>query len=79
VPHSENRVDGLAGGDGYEYGGAGFQVLAGVRGCAGRSPLFTEIKYSHGDPTVTIAQGHAQMRIDTIHELVGIEFRRCTH
>lgn len=77
VPHSENRVDGLAGGDGYEYGGAGFQVLAGARGCAGSHPVFGEVKYSHGDPTVTIAQGHAHTQIDAMHELLGLEFRRC--
>jgi hypothetical protein len=77
LPHSENRVDGQAGGDGYEYGGSGFQVLAGVRGCLGTRPVFSELKYSRGTPAVTIAQGHAQTRVDAMHELAGTEFRGC--
>lgn len=76
-PHSENRVDGLPGGDGYEYGGLGFQALAGARGCIGARPLFSEVKYSHGTPSMTIAQGRARVRLDTIHELAGIDLRPC--
>jgi hypothetical protein len=77
VPHAESRVDGLPGGDGYEYGGSGFEAVAGVRGCVGVRPLFTEIKYSHGAPSMTIARGRADMRVDTVHELGGIDLSRC--
>lgn len=77
LPHSENRVDGVAGGDGYEYGGGGFEVVAGVRGCAGAEPLFSEVKYSHGAPKVSIAGGKAQTRIDALQEAAGIDFHRC--
>ena len=79
LPHSENRIDGIAGGDGYEYGGGGFEVLAGIRGCIGTKPLYVETKYSHGVPTVSIAGGHARTRADTVHELAGIGFARCPH
>jgi hypothetical protein len=77
LPHTENRVDQASGGNGYEYGGGGFQLLAGVRGCAGSVPLFAEIKYSEGAPSVTIAQGRAQTRVDAVHELAGIDLGRC--
>jgi hypothetical protein len=77
LPHSESRVDGLPGGAGYQYGGGGFEVLAGMRGCVGAVSLFGELKYSNGVPNVTIAQGHAQTRIEAVHELVGIDSRRC--
>jgi hypothetical protein len=77
LPHSENRVDGQPGGDGYEYGGGGFQVLAGVRGCFGAKPVFAELKYSHGTPRVTIAHGRARTRVDAIHELAGITLSGC--
>lgn len=77
LPHSENRVDGLPAGDGYEYGGGGFQVLVGAGGCSGATPVYGEVKYSHGDPVVSIADGRAQTRVDAFHELLGIGFRKC--
>lgn len=77
LPHSENRVDGIAGGDGYEYGGGGFEALAGARGCIGVQPVFSEVKYNHGSPTVSIAQGHAQTRVDVLQEIAGTGARRC--
>ncbi|HYZ15797.1 MAG TPA: hypothetical protein VE591_05325, partial [Candidatus Acidoferrum sp.] len=63
VPHSENRVDGLPGGDRYDFGGFGFQVQAGARGCLGDHRLFGEMKYNQGNPTVTIAQGKAETTV----------------
>lgn len=77
LPHSENRVDGIAGGDGYEYGGGGFEVLAGLRGCIGVKPVYAETKYSHGFPSVSIAQGRARMRVNALHGLAGIGLNRC--
>lgn len=77
VPHAESRVDGQALTTGYEYGGSGFQILAGARGCAGAHPIFAEVKHTRGDPVVRIAEGKAQTVLDTIHELVGIDFHRC--
>jgi hypothetical protein len=79
LPHSENRVDGVAGGDGYEYGGGGFEAVAGIRGCMGAEPLFAEAKFSHGTPYVSIAQGRARTRVDAVHVVAGIDVRRCTH
>lgn len=78
VPHSENRVDGLVGGDRFNWGGFGFQAQAGVRGCLGDHRLFAEVKYNQGNPTVTIAQGQAQLKLRTVQELAGIEFGHCT-
>lgn len=77
VPHSENRVDGLPGGDRFDFGGFGFQAQAGARGCVGVRRLFAELKYNEGHPTVTIAQGNAQTSLQTVHELAGIDFGRC--
>jgi hypothetical protein len=77
LPHSENRVDGIAGGDGYEYGGGGFEVLGGIRGCIGVKPAYAEAKYSHGVPIVGIAGGRARTRVDAVHELAGIGLSRC--
>jgi hypothetical protein len=77
VPHSENRVDGIAGGDRFDFGGFGFQLHAGVRECVGDRPLFLELKYNEGKPTVTVAEGWAQTTLSTVHELAGLEFDRC--
>lgn len=77
VPHTESRVDGVPLTSGYEYGGIGFQVLGGVRGCIDRRPLFSEIKYSRGHPSMSIAQGHADTVVRTVHELAGIGFTHC--
>jgi hypothetical protein len=77
LPHSENRVDGLPGGDGYRFGGGGFEVLGGIRGCINAQPFYAEVKYSHGVPSVPIAQGGAQTRVDAVHEIAGIDVRRC--
>jgi hypothetical protein len=77
LPHTENRVDGVAGGDGYRYGGGGFEVLGGIRGCIGPQPLYAEVKYSRGVPSVPVAQGNAQTRIDALHEIAGTDLRRC--
>jgi hypothetical protein len=78
VPHTENRVDGLAGGDGDEYGGWGFQFHGGIRGCIGERPLFAEFKYNLSEPiTVPIAQGTAQTSLHTVHELGGFDFGPC--
>jgi hypothetical protein len=78
VPHSENRVDGLVGGDRFNFGGFGFQALAGVRGCLGTHRLFAEVKYNEGNPNVTIAQGEARTQLQTVQELAGLEFGNCT-
>lgn len=77
VPHTESRVDSLQHETGYRFGGAGFQVAAGVRGCVRRHPVFVESKYSNGAPVAGIAQGWAQTGIHTLHELAGIDFRAC--
>lgn len=77
VPHTESRVDGLPLTSTYEYGGTGFQILGGVRGCFGIRPVYAEVKHTHGNPVVSIAQGHAQTVVDTLHELAGIGFYRC--
>jgi hypothetical protein len=79
VPHSESRVDGIPGGDFLAFGGFGFQAHTGVRGCVGVQPLFAEIKYNEGHPTVPIALGLAQTTLQTFHELVGTDFNRCQH
>lgn len=77
VPHTESRVDGAPLTSGYEYGGIGFQTVGGVRGCIGHRPLYSEIKYSRGHPSVSIAEGHADTIVRTVHELAGIGFSRC--
>ena len=77
VPHSESRVDGKAGGNQFAFGGFGFQGQTGVRGCADGRPLFAEIKYNEGHPTVPIALGFAQTRLQTFHELIGTDFNHC--
>jgi hypothetical protein len=77
VPHTESRVDGAPLTSGYEYGGLGFQVLGGVRGCIGNRPVFSEIKYSRGTPVVSIAQGRADAVVRTVHELAGLGFGHC--
>jgi hypothetical protein len=78
LPHSENRVDGIAGGDQYAFGGVGYQFHAGVRGCAGARPLFAEIKYNVADAVaVPIAQGTAQTSLHTVQELGGLDFGPC--
>jgi hypothetical protein len=77
VPHTESRVDGVPLTSGYEYGGLGFQVLGGVHGCIDHRPLYSEIKYSRGTPSVSIAQGHAETVVRTVHELAGLGFSRC--
>jgi hypothetical protein len=77
VPHSENRVDGLPGGNRFDWGGFGFQAQAGVRGCLGDHRLFAEVKYNQGNPTVAIAQGQAHTVLRTVHELAGVEFGHC--
>lgn len=77
IPHTESRVDGLPLTTGYEYGGLGFQFAGGIRGCVNHRALYGEMKYSRGTPTVSIAQGHADARVRTVHELAGIGFTRC--
>lgn len=77
VPHAESRVDGEPFNGPYQYGGSGFQVQLGARGCAGNRPIFAEFKRDRGAPKVSIAQGTAQTTVDTLHEVGGIEFRRC--
>jgi hypothetical protein len=75
-PHTESRVDGHPF-SGYRFGGWGFQTHAGVRTCAGDQPLFAEIKYSQGHPVVPIAQGEATTTLQTVHELIGLDFNHC--
>lgn len=77
VPHSETRVDGQPYSSTYEYGGMGFQVLAGVRGCAGTHRVFGEVKYSRLTPHVSIAGGSADTVARTVHELAGIGTAHC--
>lgn len=77
VPHTESRVDGLPLTSGYEYGRVGFQVAGGVRGCIGQRPIYGEVKYSRGTPSVSIAEGHAETVVRTVHELAGFGFSRC--
>lgn len=77
VPHTESRVDSLPHETGYRFGGAGFQIAAGIRGCVERRPVFVESKYSNGAPIVGIAEGWAQTGVHTVHELAGIDFARC--
>lgn len=76
-PHTESRVDSVPHETGYDLRGSGFQAVIGARGCAGTRELFSELKYSRGATTVGIAQGQAQTRLDTVHELAGIDFHRC--
>jgi hypothetical protein len=77
IPHTESRVDGAPLTSGYEYGGVGLQFAGGVRGCIGHRPLYSEMKYSRARPTVSIANGHAQTLVRTVHELAGMAFTRC--
>ena len=77
VPHAESRVDRAPFTGPYQYGGAGFQVQLGARGCAGDRPIFAELKRDRGAPKVSISQGMAQTVVDTLHEVGGIEFRSC--
>jgi hypothetical protein len=77
VPHTESRVDGVPLSTGYQYGGTGFQVLGGIRGCIDGRPLFGEMKYSRGTPSVSIAHGHAETVVRTVHELTGVAFTHC--
>jgi hypothetical protein len=78
VPHSENRVDGLAGGDVYHFVGFGFQTQAGAQGCTGNHTLFAEAKYNYGRLTgIPIAQGTASTTLDTVQELGGLDFGPC--
>lgn len=77
VPHTESRIDGMPHTSGYEFGGTGFQVLAGASGCASSHRLFAEMKYSNGAPFVPIAQGRAQTALHTVHELAGVQFGHC--
>ncbi len=77
IPHTESRVDGVPYMSGYEYGGIGFQFLAGVRGCIDRRHVYSEIKYSRLAATVPIAQGQASTIARTVHELAGLGFTRC--
>ena len=70
-------IDGAAHTSGYDFGGTGFQVIAGANGCAGSHQLFAEMKYSNGTPLVAIAQGRAQTALHTVHELAGVQFGHC--
>jgi hypothetical protein len=74
VPHSENRVDGVAGGNRYAFSGFGLQGQAGVQGCVRGHDLFAEAKYNAGQLNVPIAQGTAQTTVRTTHELAGFNF-----
>lgn len=77
VPHSENRVDGIAGGDRYGFLTFGFQAQAGVRGCVSSHELFAEAKYNGRQLVMPIAQGTAQTTVRTTHELAGLGFGPC--
>jgi hypothetical protein len=77
VPHSENRVDGVAGGDRYAFGGFGFQAQAGVQGCVSDHEVFAEAKYNTGQVSMPIAEGTAQTTLRTTHELAGFDFGPC--
>jgi hypothetical protein len=77
IPHTESRVDAQPLTSGYEYGGVGFQLAGGVRGCIDRHPLFGEMKYSRGTPSVSIAEGQADTIVRTLHELAGVGFAHC--
>lgn len=77
LPHSENRVDGIAGGDRYAFGGIGYQVQGGVQGCVSGHELLAETKYNYGALTMPIAQGTAQTTVRTTQELGGVEFGPC--
>jgi hypothetical protein len=78
VPHSESRVDGIAGGNEYAFGGVGYQFQGGVGGCVGNRRLFAEFKYNVANSvTVPIAQGTAQTSLHTAQELSGIDFGPC--
>ena len=76
-PHSESRVDGKPGGNVLEFGGAGFQILGGAQQCVGVKRVRAELKYSNGPVTMTIADGRATTRLETVHELAGIDFGQC--
>jgi hypothetical protein len=78
VPHSENRVDGIAGGDRYEFGGGfGVQTALGAQSCVANRRVFAEGKYDTGGVRVSIADGHAETAVHTAHELVGVRFGPC--
>jgi hypothetical protein len=77
VPHSENRVDGIAGGDRYGFPTFGFQAHAGVRGCVSGHGLFAEAKYNTGQLLMPIADGTAQTTVRTAQELGGFDFGPC--
>jgi hypothetical protein len=71
MPHSENRVDGIAGGDRYGFPSFGFQAQAGVQGCVSNHPVFAEAKYNSGELTMPIADGIAETTVRTTQELAG--------
>jgi hypothetical protein len=78
VPHSESRVDGIAGGDVYHFSGFGFQAQAGLATCAGDHRVYAEAKYDvKPGLTVPIAQGTAQTNVHTMHELAGWDLGPC--
>jgi hypothetical protein len=77
VPHSENRVDGIAGGNRYAFGSLGFQAHAGVQGCVSGHGLFAEAKYNSGQLVMPIAEGTAQTTVRTTQELGGFDFGPC--
>jgi hypothetical protein len=77
VPHSENRVDGIAGGDRYGFPSFGFQTQAGVQGCVSDHGVFAEAKYDSGQLAMPIADGVAQTSVRTTQELGGVDFGPC--
>jgi hypothetical protein len=79
LPHTESRIDGIPHTSGYDFGGSGFQIVAGASGCADSHRLFAEMKYSNGAPFVAIAQGRAQTALHTVHELAGVQFGHCAN
>ncbi|MGZ3508418.1 MAG: hypothetical protein ACXWNK_09015 [Vulcanimicrobiaceae bacterium] len=78
VPHTESTVDELQAHARYDFAGFGFQTVGGAGLCAGRHQIFSELKYNTGHPQVSIAQGHAQTTLHTLHELAGLNFGSCS-
>ena len=74
LPHAETTVLGQAR-DGYEYGGFGAHVAAGldVR-LRGRLSLVAEYKFTYASPRIDLADGFGQTTAATHHVAFGLAF-----
>jgi len=74
-PHSENTVNNLSHGTGYDASGFGYQLLGGAQYRLGdRWGLFGEVKFNSGTAKVGIAEGSAETPLKTFHALGGLQY-----